>query len=79
MALHKAKLFKEYVEQATLSMQEIPLNAQLLMYYEQVAAEGLVIVSVHYLALQFKSPVTHPQAFPAPSVVALQRRNELNK
>ena len=41
----------------------------------QVAAEGDVTVSVHYLALQDIPPVTHPQLLPSPSVVALHKAN----
>ena len=44
----------------------------------QVAAEGPVIVSVHYFYLQTIPPVTQPQALPAPSVVKLQRAKVFN-
>ena len=37
-----------------------------------VEALGLGIASVQALALHAVPPVAHPQAFPAPSVVALQ-------
>lgn len=40
-----------------------------------VAAEGLVIESVHALVLQVTPPVIHPQLFPEPSDIKLQEAN----
>lgn len=51
VALQRAKLSKEYDEQGLASRHWVPLNAQVLIYDEQVAAEGLGTASVHPLAL----------------------------
>ena len=72
VAVHKANVLKAYDEQFAEAAQLVPLKAQEEIYCVQVVADGLVIVSVHSLALQARPPVTHPQAFPAPSLVALQ-------
>ena len=45
----------------------------------QVPAEGLGIISLHALTLQVIPAVNHPQAFPAPSVVALHKANVFNE
>ena len=44
-----------------------------------VAALGVGIVSVHSLALHVVPPVAHTQAFPAPSVVALQAAKDVKE
>lgn len=72
VAVHKANEFKAYDEQFAANAQLFPLKAQEDLYCVQIVADGLDIVSVHSLALQFEPPVTHPQAFPAPSLEALQ-------
>ena len=43
-----------------------------------VAADGVGIASEHAFILHAIPPVAHPQAFPAPSVVALQRAKVFN-
>ena len=42
----------------------------------QVAAVASGTLSVHPFALHAVPPVAHPQALPAPSVVALHKTNE---
>lgn len=76
VALHKAKLLNVYYEHLLGRKQSVPLKAQILRYAAQVAAFGPVTVSVHSLDLQADPPDTHPQLFPNPSLVILQRAKE---
>lgn len=55
-----------------------PLNAQVEIYAEQIAADGVGIESVQSLILQFP-PEDHPHELPAPSVVALHKAKEFKE
>lgn len=63
--------------QAPATTQALPTNLQLLKYATQLAVLGLGIESVHSLGLHVSPPVTHPQAFPDPSDVALHAANDV--